>query len=131
MNEVEQILIAEDDELLAELLGHVLSQAGYEVLYARDGEQALELIEATRPTGIILDCMMPGINGFDVLREIKMNFKTAEIPVLMLSARGLEQDIIGGLTLGADEYVVKPFMPEELLARLKRILHPERSRKVG
>ena len=116
------ILVAEDDELLAELLGHILGQAGYAVTFAIDGEEALAALEKEVPAGIILDAMMPGINGFDVLREVRDRPETAELPVLMLSARGLELDIINGLSLGADEYIVKPFMPDELLARLKRIL---------
>lgn len=122
VTEKRQILVAEDDELLAELIGHVLTLAGFDVVYAQDGEEALKVIYDQPPTGIILDCMMPGIDGFDVLREIKDKPETSAIPVLMLSARGLEQDIINGLSLGADEYVVKPFMPDELVARLMRIL---------
>lgn len=122
MAEKRKILIAEDDELLAELIGHLLTQAGFEVVYARDGEQALQQVNDSQPAGIVLDYMMPGINGFDVLRELKHKPETAEIPVLILSARKHERDIVDGLALGADEYIVKPFMPDELVARLMRIL---------
>lgn len=122
MTEKRQILVTEDDELLAELIVHVLSQAGFEVVQAMDGEEALQMVKDVHPTGIILDCMMPGIDGFDVIRELKNEPETAEIPILMLSARKLEKDIVTALSLGADEYIVKPFMPEELVARLTRIL---------
>ena len=117
-----KLLVVDDDELLSELIAHKLSQVGYDVSLAEDGEKALVAIEADPPDAIILDGMMPGIDGFDVLRTIKANPETSSIPIIMLSARTMEKDVVGGLSLGADEYMVKPFMVEELVMRLNRLL---------
>ena len=116
------IVVADDDELLAELIQHRLEMGGFDVRRAEDGEQALMLIRETRPDAVILDVMMPGIDGSEILRVMKTSAELKNIPVLMLTARRMERDIVDALALGADEYVTKPFQPDELLARLRRLL---------
>ena len=117
-----KILVADDDELLAELISHKLEIAGYDVSCAADGEIALEMIAVSAPDAIILDGMMPGLDGFDVLRTLKESDTTKDIPVVMLTARGMGKDVVSGLELGASDYLVKPFMPEELVSRLERVI---------
>ena len=116
------ILIADDDELLLKLLEHKLTQQGYSVICVEDGEVALGAAKLEQPDLIVLDGMMPGMDGFDVLRNLKEDAATRDIPVVMLTARNMERDIVRGLTLGAEEYLVKPFMPEELVVRIKRLI---------
>lgn len=112
------VLIVEDDPTLLSTLSYSLSRAGYRVLLAADGETALSTAkrEGKRLDLVLLDVMLPGINGFQVLRHIRVD---SDVPVLMLSAKGEEQDKIDGLELGADDYVVKPFALRELLARVR------------
>jgi DNA-binding response OmpR family regulator len=114
------ILVADDDELLRELLVFKLSGRGYNVLTAEDGETALRMIRESLPQLVVLDEMMPVRSGFDVLREVKADPWTSGVPVLMLTARKLESDIVSALDLGAADYLVKPFNPQELLARISR-----------
>ena len=113
------ILIADDDTELCELLREYLGQEGFEVRLAHDGGQALA--ESRRPglDAMVLDIMMPGMNGIDVLRNLR---KESELPVIMLTARGDDLDRIIGLELGADDYLAKPANPRELLARIRAIL---------
>ncbi len=113
------ILIADDDTELCELLREYLGQEGYDVRLAHDGEQALT--ESRRPglDAMVLDIMMPRMNGIDVLRHLR---KESELPVIMLTARGDDLDRIIGLELGADDYLAKPANPRELLARIRAIL---------
>ena len=113
------ILIADDDTELCDLLKEYLSQEGFEVRFAHDGEQALS--ESRRPglDAMVLDIMMPKMNGIDVLRGLR---KESELPVIMLTARGDDLDRIIGLELGADDYLAKPANPRELLARLRAVL---------
>lgn len=117
-----RVVIADDDELLVKLLTHKLSQMGIEVASAYDGESGLELISTVQPDLVILDGMMPGMDGLEVLKRLKQDEDTKNIPVIFLSARKMEEDIVTGLNFGADDYLVKPFMPEELFARIKRLL---------
>ena len=116
------ILVCDDDELLVDLLTYRLEAKGYEVSAARDGGEALERLGTDKPDAVVLDAMMPVIDGFEVLRRIREQAATADLPVVMLSARKQERDIVGALELGANDFVVKPFIPEELLARLARLL---------
>lgn len=113
------ILIADDDTELCKLLGEYLGQEGFDVRLAFNGEQALA--ESRRPglDAMVLDIMMPGMNGIDVLRNLR---KESELPVIMLTARGDDLDRIIGLELGADDYLAKPANPRELLARIRAIL---------
>ena len=117
-----RIFVAEDDELLVMLLEQKLTQLSYVVSCFGDGKQALDAIHMEKPDLVVLDGMLPGMDGFEVLKTLKENEGTSEIPVVMLTARGMERDIVSGLKLGAEEYIVKPFMPEELSARIKRLV---------
>lgn len=117
-----KILIADDDDLMLELLQFKLEINDHTVMTAADGEMALKLAVAVRPDLIILDAMMPVLDGFVVLQRLKVAPETAQIPVVMLTARKHESDVVNGLRLGAREYLVKPFLPEELLTRIENIL---------
>ncbi|MFN8440395.1 MAG: response regulator transcription factor [Caldilineaceae bacterium] len=110
-----RILIADDDEMIVDALSYQLEREGYEVLVALDGIQALELARAQHPSLILLDVMMPRMQGWEVCREIR---RESTVPILMLTARGEEIDKVLGLELGADDYMVKPFGFRELLARI-------------
>ena len=113
------ILIAEDDMDIVELLSLYLSGEGYRILSAVDGQQALALMETQKVDLAILDIMMPGMNGYDLLREIRKHWN---LPVLILSAKDLDTDKILGLNLGADAYITKPFHPLEVVAYVKAAL---------
>jgi len=115
----DKILIVEDDKKTASLIKLYLEREGFQTVIAYDGEQALELAEQHRPIFIILDLMLPLVDGWEVCRRLR---RSSEVPILMLTARGEEIDRVSGLTLGADDYVVKPFSPRELVARVKAIL---------
>ena len=122
MTEAKRVLVCDDDPLLVDLLEFRLAGRGYEVVIARDGSEALRRIEEGRPDAIVLDAMMPVMDGYEVLRRLRENPASADIPVIMLTARRQERDIVGALELGANDYIVKPFIPEELVARLGRLL---------
>jgi DNA-binding response OmpR family regulator len=113
------ILIAEDDRNIASLVRTYLEQAGFSVLVAHDGRAALALARSRRPIFVILDWMLPGMDGTEICRERR---KTSDVPILMLTARGDETDRVVGFAVGADDYVVKPFSPRELVERVKAIL---------
>src|SRR5436305_8571122 len=115
----QKILIIEDEEGIIHLLNLYLKDAGYEVIIARDGADGLALHAREHPDLIILDIMLPAIDGFEVCRRIRAWSKT---PILMLTARGSEDDRIEGLELGADDYLVKPFSPRELVSRGRALL---------
>ena len=125
------VLIADDEQDLVELIGFNLERNGYDVLRATDGTGALRLAQQHTPDLIILDVMMPGLDGTEVCRRLKGDSKTAKIPVVMLTAKGEETDIIVGLTLGADDYVTKPFSMKVLLARLASVLRRNDSSAAG
>ena len=118
------ILLAEDEPQTAQLIEFKLKQAGFEVAHATDGESALTLVAATQPVLIILDGLMPVMDGFEVLRRLKESPRFQRIPVIMLTARSRDKDVVSGLELGAADYMVKPFSPSELLARVRKILAP-------
>lgn len=119
----ENILIVDDEEDVLELVRYNLEKNGYKVETAVTGEQAIAKAGTRSPVLIILDLMLPGINGLDVCKKLKSDTKTQGIPIIMLSARGEEIDIVTGLELGADDYITKPFSPKVLVARVRRILH--------
>jgi DNA-binding response OmpR family regulator len=119
MNPVDRILLVEDDPRLAEMLTEYLGQAGFRVTHAANGRSALEHIGAGGLDAVILDLMLPDMDGLDVCRQLRAS---SDIPVLMLTARGDAIDRIVGLEMGADDYLPKPFEPRELLARLRAIL---------
>lgn len=122
MTTAKTILVCDDDDLLVDLLEYRLSGRGFEVLVARDGGEALSIAAARSPDAIVLDAMMPVMDGHQVLRRLRSDPATSTIPVIMLTARKLERDIVGALELGANDYLVKPFIPEELMSRLTRLL---------
>ncbi len=115
----EQILVVEDEETTASLIQYRLSNSGYEATVLRDGVQAMEFLKTTIPDLIILDLMMPRMSGREFLICLRKNSEHARIPVIILSARTLEKDVLDGLALGADDFMKKPFSPSELVARVK------------
>lgn len=119
------VLVAEDDGQIAYLLQFLLEREGYRVSLARDGQEALRLAdEITPPRLVILDVMMPYADGFEVLAHIRSKPDWRNTPVIMLTARSQEKDIVRALDAGASDYVVKPFLPEELKARIRRLAPP-------
>ncbi|ATD81928.1 MULTISPECIES: response regulator [Desulfovibrio] len=118
----QQILIVEDEADIRELLRFNLEREGFSVLEAADGNEALRLARQHLPDLMLLDVMMPGPDGFEVCRLLGAQAETAHIPVLMLTARGEEMDRVVGLSLGADDYVVKPFSVRELMLRIRAVL---------
>jgi DNA-binding response OmpR family regulator len=117
------ILIVEDDKKTASLVALYLEREGFQTVLAPDGVQALELARRHKPALVILDLMLPRMDGWEVCRQLR---RTSDVPILMLTARGEEIDRVSGLTLGADDYVAKPFSPRELVARVKAILRRTR-----
>ncbi len=117
-----KVLVCDDDDLLVDLLEHRLGARGFDVLVARDGGEAVAAAAQHRPDAIVLDAMMPVMDGHEVLRRLRSKGETASIPVIMLTARKQERDILGALELGARDYLVKPFIPEELITRLNRVI---------
>lgn len=117
-----KILVVEDEPDILELVSYNLAQAGFSVETAADGERAIELIEEDKPDLIVLDLMLPGIDGLEVCRLLKQKPQVRDVPIVMLTARAEEVDRIVGLELGADDYVVKPFSPRELVLRIRAIL---------
>ncbi|OGP72413.1 MAG: DNA-binding response regulator [Deltaproteobacteria bacterium RBG_16_50_11] len=113
------VLIVEDDKKTASLISLYLEREGFRTVTAYDGQQALELARQVHPAFVILDLMLPLMDGWEVCRRLR---QASDVPILMLTARGEEVDRVSGLTLGADDYVVKPFSPRELVARVKAIL---------
>lgn len=122
MNDRPTVLICDDDPLLIELMEFRLKARGYQVVTASDGAQALKAAADAEPELIVLDAMMPQMDGFEVLTRLKADERLGAIPVVMLTARKSERDIVSALDRGADDYLVKPFIPEELIARLSRLL---------
>ena len=118
----EHILIVEDEEDIAELLEYNLGRQGYEAEAVGTGEDGLQLAREAMPDLVLLDLMLPKLSGIDVCRALKADAETAQIPVIMLTAKGEEEDIIAGFDAGADDYVTKPFRPKVLLARVKAVL---------
>jgi len=114
-----KVLIADDDAELRELIAFTLGQAGYLVIKASDGHAAVRLFEAEAPDLVVLDINMPGLSGFQVCEAIRAR---SRVPVMMLTVRGEEEDLVRALGLGADDYLTKPFSPRTLLARLRALL---------
>jgi len=116
------ILVVEDEPAIQELLALNITQAGHNAMRALSAEHAQELLRETMPDLILLDWMLPGINGLEFARKLKSDPLTKSIPIIMLTARGDEYDKVRGLEVGADDYVTKPFSPRELNARIKAVL---------
>ena len=123
-----KILVADDDRLLRGLLEHKLAVAGFEVEIAEDGGAALELARTMKYDLMVLDAMMPVMDGFEVLRRLKNDPDTASLPVVMLTARRGEHDVLDALERGAAEYLTKPFIPDELVLRIRKRIKDERAR---
>lgn len=118
----EKILVVDDEEDILELVRFNLSKEGYRVICAATGEKAVEMARAELPDLMVLDLMLPGMDGLEAAKFLKNNPETQNIPIVMLTAKGEESDVVTGLELGADDYVVKPFSPRILLARVKAVL---------
>lgn len=118
----QKVLIADDEENIVISLEFLLRQAGYDLRIARNGEEALRLVESFQPDLVLLDVMMPQINGFEVCRRIRQNPEYAQMKVMMLTAKGREVEITKGMALGANAYVVKPFSTKELMRDVKQLL---------
>jgi len=118
----ESILVVDDEEDIRELIHYNLSKDGYRVTCAASGEEGLSLVQSLKPDLIILDLMLPGMDGLEVCRKLKGDPALKSIPIVMVSARGEEPDVVSGLELGADDYISKPFSPRVLLARIKSVL---------
>ncbi len=112
------ILIAEDDADIADLVAHHLSKAGHSTEVISSGPEALSRVRASKPDVLILDLMLPGMDGLDICRSLRADPRTADVTIIMLTARGEETDRVVGLEVGADDYVSKPFSPKELVARV-------------
>ena len=124
----EKVLIVDDEKTLVKALKFSLEKEGFRVIEAYNGEEALQKVADEEPDLIILDLMLPGLDGFEVCRRIRKN---NEVPIIMLTARGDDIDKVLGLELGADDYMTKPFNPRELVARIKAILRRSSSREEG
>jgi DNA-binding response OmpR family regulator len=116
------VVIADDDELLQQLVSHKLLQQGYATRCVANGEDLLAVVAETVPHVIVLDAMMPIMDGFEALRRLRADPDTASVPVLMLTARRGEADVVRALELGASDYVSKPFLPEELALRVRQLI---------
>jgi len=118
----EHILVVDDEEEILELVSYNLAKAGYRVTSVTSGEDAIKTARSKLPDLVLLDLMLPGVDGFEVCNTLKRDSRTANIPIVMLTARGEEADVVSGLELGADDYITKPFSPRVLLARIKAVL---------
>ncbi|NUN94595.1 MAG: response regulator [Candidatus Omnitrophica bacterium] len=116
------ILVVEDEEDILELVEYNLAKNGFRVSAVSSGEAALRAIQSDPPDLVLLDLMLPGVDGLEVCKLLKSDSRTAKIPVVMLTAKGEESDIITGLELGADDYIAKPFSPKVLIARVRTVL---------
>ena len=121
------VLVAEDEPPLVEVLTYNLSKAGFETLSAMNGLDAFDKVQSERPDVMVLDWMMPGKSGIEVCRDIRADTDISKLPILMLTARGDEADRVEGLEAGADDYMVKPFSPRELVARVRALLRRAQS----
>jgi DNA-binding response OmpR family regulator len=120
-----KILVAEDDKQIGDMIAFKLTNGGHQVIRAEDGEQAVTLAGRELPDLILLDAMMPGLSGFEVLRRLKSDPTLRAVPVIMVTAKGHERDVLSGLRGGAVDYVVKPFSLKELAARVDLALRKE------
>jgi len=126
----ENILVVDDEEDVLELVRYNLDKSGYQVETATSGEEALAKARRKLPNLLILDLMLPGMDGLEVCKKLKNDTKTEGLPIIVLTAKGEETDIVTGLELGADDYVTKPFSPKVLIARVRRILRRAVSREL-
>jgi len=118
----ETILIVDDEQDIIELIKYNLKNEGYSILTAQTGEQAIKIARQSQPDLMVLDLMLPGIDGLEVTKYLKNSEQTQDMPIVMLTAKGEESDIVTGLELGANDYISKPFSPKVLVARIRAIL---------
>jgi two-component system phosphate regulon response regulator PhoB len=118
----EKILVVDDEEDILELVRHNLAREGYQIICATTGESAINKALSEKPDLLVLDLMLPGMDGLAVARKLKNNVDTRSIPIVMLTAKGEESDIVAGLELGADDYITKPFSPRVLIARIRAVI---------
>jgi DNA-binding response OmpR family regulator len=116
------VIFAEDNKEIASLLNFKLKKEGFNTIYFSDGDGVVEKVKEIKPNLVITDIMMPFKNGIEILKEIKSDPEISDIPVIILTSKGKEEDIVTGLEFGASDYILKPFSPTELIARIKRIL---------
>ncbi len=121
------VLVADDDADIRDLVAFKLEQAGFEVIAVEDGQTALDQARSRQPTLAVLDVSMPGISGIEVCRMLRADPATAGMLIIMLTARVQEQDVEGGFSAGADDYVTKPFSPRELVSRIQALLSRARA----
>ena len=121
------VLVADDDADIRDLVAFKLEQAGFEVIAVEDGQTALDQARSRQPTLAVLDVSMPGLSGIDVCRMLRSEPATAGMLIIMLTARVQEQDVEGGFSAGADDYVTKPFSPRELVSRIQSLLSRARA----
>ena len=127
----ETILVVDDEEDILRLVEHNLAKEGYRVLRAATGEDGVATARAETPDLLVLDLMLPGLDGLDVCRILKRDPATSRIPIIMLTAKGEDADVVAGLELGADDYIVKPFSPKVLVARVRAALRRSRVGQTG
>ncbi len=118
----QKVLVVDDEEPILELVTYHLEKEGFKVIGAKTGEEAIEKIRSQIPDLIVLDLMLPGVQGLEVAKFLKARLETQHIPIVMLTARAEETDVIVGLEIGADDYITKPFSPKVLVARVKAVL---------
>ena len=126
----EKILVVYDEKDILNLVEYNLKKEGYQVTCVETGEEALQSATSSLPDLILLDLMLPGVDGIDVCKILKQDTNTAQIPIIMLTAKGEESDIVTGLEMGADDYITKPFSPRVLMARIKTRLRREKQKIV-
>ena len=126
-----KILIVEDEEDIQELIKYNLNKEGYQVICAGSGEEGLQVTKTNYPDLLVLDLMLPEMNGLEVCRQLKSNSKTSHIPIVMLTAKGEESDIVLGLEMGADDYVTKPFSIQVFISRVRAVLRREKEFKIN
>ena len=117
-----KILVVEDEKSIVRILSYNLEREGYQVVAAKDGEEAVGIARKEVPSLILLDLMLPKMDGLEICRQLRSGAKTAQIPIIMLTAKTQETDRVVGLEMGADDYIPKPFSPRELIARVKAVL---------
>ena len=120
------VMVIEDEKEIRDLVRYHLERAGYRVATAAEGEAGLERVFASRPDALVLDLMLPGRNGLEILREVRNESTTRDVPILVLTARGTEMDKLLGFEHGADDYLTKPFSPREMVARVQALLRRAR-----
>lgn len=125
----EKVLVVDDEGDILKLLEYNLSKEGYVVTCVMSGEEALEKISLQQPAIMVLDLMLPGIDGLEVCRRLKLDSRTSGIPIIILSAKGEDADVVAGLEFGADDYVTKPFSPKILTARIRNVLRRKRRKE--